>query len=110
MIDEYNFTVGMQVVFDNRYRRELCEIEKITPTGLIKLKGERWKAYTFKPSGYSRGADKWDTANIKPATPEIIAEFKRKYYIEEISDMITENSAPTDLLAEIYEKLKKATA
>lgn len=54
-------------------------VQKITPTGLIKVDGN-----LFNTNGFIRGGDKYCTTHIEVATPEEIEEFRQRIYIKKV--------------------------
>lgn len=61
------------------YHSRICikAVQKITPTGLIKVDG-----LLFNTDGYLRGRDRYCTTHIEIATPERIEDFKKRVYIK----------------------------
>jgi hypothetical protein len=70
MGNRLNVKVGDQVIIYGSYRnKSLGTVEKITPTGLIKVNGT-----LYNQDGYIRGGGAWNTGSISEATPELIKE------------------------------------
>lgn len=63
------------------YQRHTCikPVQKITPSGLIKVDGN-----LFNSNGLIRGGGSYCTTYIEIATPEKIEEFKRRIYIKKV--------------------------
>lgn len=52
-------------------------VQKITPSGLIKVNG-----LLFNVDGYLRGRDRYCTTHIEIATPDKIEDFKKRVYVK----------------------------
>lgn len=63
-----NFQVeaGDTVIVSNGWRKTIAEVEKVTPTGLIKVLGT-----LYHPDGSERGGG-WGRSRLCEATPEAI--------------------------------------
>lgn len=63
------------------YRSTICikPVQKITPTGLIKVNDN-----LFNKNGFIRSSDKYNTTYIEIATPEKIEEFRQRVYIKKV--------------------------
>lgn len=72
----YNFEVGQRVFVISRNYKSVETVNAITPKGFIKVDGE-----LYKPNGYKRTSDSWDTTRIEPATDEAIEEFKKEIFV-----------------------------
>jgi hypothetical protein len=65
---DYEWEVGQEVVVSNRHRSELATVDRVTPTGLVSVRGK-----LFHKNGRERGgSDPWSTTQIEPATPELV--------------------------------------
>lgn len=77
--DFKNLQVG-DLVFVYYYSKTCIRpVQKITPTGLIKVDGN-----LFNQNGRIRGGDSYCTTRIEIATPEKIEEFQQRVYIKRI--------------------------
>ncbi len=72
------FTVGQEVIVKSRYNEYISVVEKITPTGLVRVKGEK---KLFKGDTGSRKACEWYYASIHAATPSEVEKIRRKEYL-----------------------------
>jgi len=64
---DYEWEVGQEVVVSNRHRSELATVDRVTPTGLVSVRGR-----LYRRNGVQRGPYRWDTSRIRPATPELV--------------------------------------
>lgn len=76
-----NLKVGDKVLMRSTWHTMIKVVDKITPTGLIKVGG-----YTFRPDGCERGGDNWHRWHIEPLTPELEIEFYKKRFISEVAN------------------------
>lgn len=76
-----NLKVGDKVFVYYTGRTAIKAVEKITPTGLIKVDG-----ILFNANGYARGGGAYCRTHIEIATPEKIEEFKQRIYIKKVID------------------------
>lgn len=85
-----NIQVGDKVFVYYTGRTVVRAVEKITPTGLIKVDGN-----LFNSNGFIRGGGVYCTTYIEIATPEKIEEFKQRIYIKKVianlKELKTEN-------------------
>ena len=77
--DLENIQVGDMVFVYYHSHTCIKPVQKITPSGLIKVDGN-----LFKPNGRIRGGDLYCTTYIEIATPEKIEEFKQRTYIKKV--------------------------
>ena len=76
MYQEYDFKVGDLVVVSSRWSEKVLKVEKITPTGRVKVGG-----LYYTTSGSQIGGDTWDRGYIVPATEEMIDNIEKKRYM-----------------------------
>ena len=76
-----NLKVDDKVLMRNTWHAEIGVVDKITPTGLIKVDG-----YTFRPDGHERGGDSYYPWYIEPLTPELEVEFYKKRFISKVAN------------------------
>lgn len=76
MCQEYDFKVGDLVVVSSRWSEKVLKVEKITPTGRIKVGGSY-----YTKDGSMIGGDAWDRSRIIPATEEMIDSIEKKRYM-----------------------------
>lgn len=71
------------------YQSSTCvkPIQKITPSGLIKVDGN-----LFNQNGHIRGGGSYCTTRIEIATPEKIEEFRQRVYIKKVYRKLKELS------------------
>lgn len=73
------FKVGQKVFVISRYNKRLSKVEKITPSGFIKVDGT-----LYHPNGSERTSDSWNSSNIEVATEEDICQFKKQIFISAV--------------------------
>lgn len=73
---DYGFRVGDLVIITSRWREDVMKVEKITPTGRVKV-GSSY----FYNNGLQVGGDVWDRSRIVPATEEMIDKLEKKKYM-----------------------------
>lgn len=77
-MEKLNVKVGDKVLVHGRYNEEyVSTVEKITPTGLIKVDGK-----TFYDDGMQRGGDTWYRSCITELTSEDVKRIKDKATIQ----------------------------
>ena len=104
---EYKFEVGQKVVVYGNYGyKKIAEVDKITPSGLIKVEGS-----LFYEDGRERNSDSWNSLHIKPASEKEIMEIKRKQYIQDVFSKLRDiekmNYATALRLNEVLEEAEK---
>ena len=87
MIDLSDLKIGDKVVMSGRLINDTVKkIDKITPTGLIKI-GTSF----FYKNGSERCSDTWNSSRIRPCTPEDEENIKKKIFcskvLKKINDM-----------------------
>lgn len=83
----YEFKVGDKVLLKNTWHTDIAIVDKITPTGLIKV-----GKMTFKPNGFERGGDRWHPYQIIPLSEDDEKEFYDKKYIHKVYNALQEIS------------------
>lgn len=82
-MEKLNVKVGDKVILQGRWSEEsIHTVEKITPTGLIKVCG-----YTFYDDGSQRGGDTWSGFRLIEATPEAIQRIKDRKTVRKAISM-----------------------
>ena len=82
-MEKLNVKVGDKVIIQGRWNEEsIHTVEKITPTGLIKVCG-----YTFYDNGTQRGGDSWSSFRLIEATPEAIQRIKDRKTVRKAISM-----------------------
>lgn len=76
-----NLKVGDKVLMRNTWCTGIGVVDKITPTGIIKV-----GSYSFRPDGRERGGDSYRPWYIEPLTPELEVEFYKKRFISEVAN------------------------
>lgn len=76
-----NLKAGDKVLMRNTWRTDIGIVDKITPTGIIKVDG-----YSFRPDGRERGGDSYHPWHIEPLTPELEVEFYKKRFISKVAN------------------------
>lgn len=71
--------VGDWVFVWGRLTKSLCQIDKITPKGFIRV-GET----LYTKDGYERGGDIWHKSSISLAAPDEIEKFKKEVYVRKV--------------------------
>ena len=71
--------IGDMVFVHNGLSTYIKPVQKITPSGLIKVNGT-----LFNPDGRMRGGSMYCHTYIEVATPEKIKEFKEQIYIDKV--------------------------
>lgn len=74
-----NIQVGDMVFIHYHSHKCIKPVQKITPSGLIKVDGN-----LFNSNGFIRGGGSYCTTYIEIATPEKIEEFKQRIYIKKV--------------------------
>lgn len=74
-----NLKVGDNVFVSGRLGRSLCQVEKITPKGFIKVAGS-----LYTKEGFVRGSDGWNFTSICPASDEEIKEFRKEKFVHDV--------------------------
>lgn len=71
------------------YQSSTCvkPVQKITPSGLIKVDGN-----LFNQNGFIKGGGSYCTTRIEVATPEKIEEFRQRVYIKKVYRKLKELS------------------
>jgi len=70
--------VGDKVIVHGRWNGDhISIVEKITPTGLIKVEGK-----TFYEDGTQRGGDAWSRVSITEVTPEALQKINDRATIQ----------------------------
>lgn len=77
--DLKNIQVGDMVFVYYQSCKCIKPVQKITPSGLIKVDGN-----LFNPNGFIRGGGVYCTTYIEIATPEKIEEFRQQIYIKKV--------------------------
>lgn len=72
-----NLEVGDTVIISGYWNARIAAVEKITPSGRIKVDG-----MTFNPDGSERGGDAWHRSRLFEATPEVVREMQEKETIQ----------------------------
>lgn len=79
-MDELNVKQGDTVMVVTKYAgRRLRKVEKITPSGLIKVDGT-----LYNKDGRERGADAWSANHINAVTEEEIKLFEQEIYASNV--------------------------
>ncbi len=78
-----NIKEGDTVIMTRRFFEKICKVEKITPTGLIKVNG-----ILFNKSGIQRGGDTWSKYYLHEATPERVKKIKDNAIIRKAFDLM----------------------
>lgn len=77
---EYKFEVGQKVIiYGNNGYMTLAEVEKVTPSGLVKVNGS-----LYYKDGRERSKSTWNHFWIKPASEEDVMKIERKEYIQRV--------------------------
>lgn len=76
-----NFKVGQRVLVHKGKFVYMSNIEKITPSGLIKVDGK-----LYYPDGRERTADCWNYSTITLATDYDIVQLKKSRFIQRVYD------------------------
>lgn len=96
--------VGDKVIVHGRWNENhIGTVEKITPTGLIKVEGR-----TYYEDGTQRGGDTWSRSMITEVTPEAFQKFKDNETIRKairICNSITINDIDIDTANKLIEML-----
>lgn len=95
-----NFEVGQKVFVNNGRSIRVSEVTAITPKGFIKVDDT-----LFKPDGFKRTSDAWDTTHITIATDEKIEELKKKIFIQKVTKALKNVSTITFEQAEEINKI-----
>lgn len=96
-----NLKVGDKVFVYYTGHTAIKVVEKITPTGLIKVDG-----ILFNTNGRVRGGDTYCRTYIEIATPEKIEEFKQRIYIKKVMNNL-KNLKIEDVTFEQAEEINK---
>ena len=70
--------VGDKVFVVDTFYKKLMQVEKITPTGLIRVGGN-----LYSQNGCLRSRDLWKTEHLEIATDETIEKFKKDAFVSE---------------------------
>lgn len=81
-MEKLNVKVGDKVILQGRYEESIHTVEKITPTGLIKVCG-----HTFYDNGVQRGGNAWNSFRLIEATPEAIQRIKDRKTVHKAISM-----------------------
>jgi hypothetical protein len=76
-----NFKTGEIVVAISRYSFRKVTISKITPTGIIKIKGSET---TFRPNGNERGGEGFGCQRLEKLTDKHEQQFERNAILVEL--------------------------
>lgn len=74
-----NIQVGDMVFIHYHSHKCIKPVQKITPSGLIKVDGN-----LFNSNGFIRGGGAYCTTRIEIATPEKVEEFRQQTYIKKV--------------------------
>ena len=100
------FNVGDKVIVHGRWNEEhIGTVEKITPTGLIKVEGR-----TYYKDGTQRGGDSWSRNFITEATPESLQKINDRATIQKAIQLcrsITINDIDIDTANTLIELLER---
>lgn len=75
-----NLKPGDKVFILGRHLLELDEVEKITPSGLIRVDGVLYR----KDGSQRGGVDPWYRTFIKPASTEEIEQFQKEQFVSAV--------------------------
>lgn len=75
--------VGDKVVVNNRYRKILTTVIKITPKGFIKTEN----GFQFNSDGTQRSSNIWDSATLLQFTDEVMLEFKKNKLVNQCKEI-----------------------
>ena len=73
---ELNIKQGDKVIVHGRFGKRIAEVEKITPTGRIRVKGSYYDKF-----GHQIGRDIWSRTRITIATEEEIQRLEQELFI-----------------------------
>lgn len=76
MREELNVSVGDEVIVSCRFSEVIAKVERITPTGRIRVEGTYFDKY-----GWEIGGDVWSRSYITCATEEQIEKIKKRQTI-----------------------------
>lgn len=79
-----NIKVGDEVIVYGGYTEQIRKVEKITPTGLIKVGG-----CLYYKNGGMRGGDRWSRSHIAMATPELKKKIEEETTIRKANYILT---------------------
>lgn len=81
MMSHYeNLKPGDKVVVYSRNLKEVAEVEKITPSGFIKVAG-----VLYRKDGSQRGfSDPWYRTSIRPASDAEIEQLQKERFVSEV--------------------------
>lgn len=68
-----NIQPGDQVLWENMYSKEICTVERVTKAHII-IHNQKYR----KVSGRPVTTDRWNTAHIRPLSPELKEQFQRE--------------------------------
>jgi ABC-type enterochelin transport system substrate-binding protein len=98
-----NVKAGDTVIVSGRWRKSIETVEKITPTGLIKVGSS-----LYHPDGTERAGDKWDRNQLLEATPERIQEVRNNELVQlALHEMRQPRTLTVDQARQILEILKR---
>lgn len=97
------FKIGQKVLVKGTWESKISEVEKITPTGLIKVDG-----HLYYPDGGERIAGSWHGNHIQIVTDEEILEFYKSIFINKVYNAIRQmqNNLTYEQAVEINNILK----
>lgn len=78
-----NLKEGDLVIVSCRYGEKISKVEKITPSGLIRVDGT-----LFYKNGSERGGDTWNRSCLRVATPQAIEEIQNKATIQKAFNLM----------------------
>ena len=76
MREELNVSVGDEVIVSGRYSEKIAKVERITPTGRIRVEGTYYNKY-----GWEIGGDVWSRSYITYVTEEKAEKIKQRQTI-----------------------------
>ena len=82
------FKKGDKVFVYSRYRKEVREVEDITPKGFVKVMGTLFNPQT----GRERTSDPYTFWMISPATPEELEKFEKSKFIRKVCRLIKDDN------------------
>jgi hypothetical protein len=98
-----NLKEGDMVIVSNTWHTTITHVDKITPTGLIKIGAD-----LFYQTGSKRGGGTWDSEHLREATPETIAKIRADVAISKAINLMRNTPKITyDQAVKIIEILGK---
>jgi len=76
MREELNVSVGDEVIVSGRLSEKIAKVERITPTGRIRVEGQYYDKY-----GWEIGSDVWSRSHITYVTEEHAEKIKQRQTI-----------------------------